>query len=432
MIRTFQTRLLGDLASLRARASEQLGLAPALQATSKWSLTRSSVRLNGLLHLGTAELWSGDVDAAADHLQQGLVEAESPTAAAGDAYLQLNCLSQLALAEVARGRLRDAAERGRSAVAFAERRGWSQAMQAFGGHLALAWAHYHQGDLDAAAHHLEQASQAAHEPIAVVSVALVRSWLLTSQGRPGDGLATLRAVITRASGGHRWQPLRMPADLQLSEVRLLVASGHTQEARALLAQRGGGEPPAAEAAVVSALLHLAEGDPAGAATALAPCLHGPASPAHPLLMLEAWLLDAVVRAELSDHDQAARSLERALAVAERDGYRQPFIDQGAPMQALLARQSRTDHPALVAELLARAAERSHTAPPSPATLVEPLSSRELTVLHLLPSPLSTAEIASQLYVSANTVKTHLRSIYRKLDSNDRRGAVNRARQLGLL
>jgi LuxR family maltose regulon positive regulatory protein len=391
------------------------------------------------LHLGTAELWSGDVQAAVDHLEQGLAEAERPTAAAGDALLRLACLSQLALAEVARGRPRAAAERGRTAVVFAERRGWSQAMQAFGGHLALAWAHYHQGELDSAAHHLERASQAAHEPAAVVAAALVGGWLLTSQGRPGDGLAALRAATTQTSGGHRRQLPGVPADPLLSEAWLLVASGDTQQARALLAQRGRGEPPTADAAVLSALLQLAEGDPAGAATTLAPCLHGPASPTHPLLVLEAWLVDAVVRAELGDQDQAARSLRRALAVADREGYRQIFIDQGAPVQALLAHELVAGgNLRLVTELLQLADQQAHGAQPPPvrtarpARLAGPLSDRELTILRFLPSPFSAAQIASQLYVSTNTVRTHVRSIYRKLDSSSRREAVDRARQLGLL
>jgi LuxR family maltose regulon positive regulatory protein len=131
--------------------------------------------------------------------------------------------------------------------------------------------------------------------------------------------------------------------------------------------------------------------------------------------------------------EAARSLERALALAAPEGYRQVFADGGVPVRALLVRQLElgTEHPAFVAELLGtvdQAADVRVTLMP----LVAPLSQRERTVLRYLPSTLSTAAIADDLYVSVNTVKTHCKSIYRKLGARGRRDAVDRARQLGLL
>jgi LuxR family maltose regulon positive regulatory protein len=70
--------------------------------------------------------------------------------------------------------------------------------------------------------------------------------------------------------------------------------------------------------------------------------------------------------------------------------------------------------------------------PPGTPLLEPLSDRELTVLRFLPTMMSNAEIASHLYVSVNTVKTHLKHVYRKLDVRDRRGCVKRGRELRLL
>ena len=103
------------------------------------------------------------------------------------------------------------------------------------------------------------------------------------------------------------------------------------------------------------------------------------------------------------------------------------------MERLLRRQVRegTAHRAVVAELLEELADRdpaSRTALP----LLEPLSKREQAVLRYLPTPLSNQEIADELFVTTNTVKTHLRSIYRKLDVARRREAVERARDLRLL
>jgi LuxR family transcriptional regulator, maltose regulon positive regulatory protein len=106
---------------------------------------------------------------------------------------------------------------------------------------------------------------------------------------------------------------------------------------------------------------------------------------------------------------------------------------GRPLQPLLARQLRrgTAHRALVGELLEalNGGGRSRASAP---LLVEPLSPREQAVLRYLPTMMSNQEIASELFVSVNTVKTHLKAIYRKLDVADRREAVRRARRLELL
>jgi LuxR family maltose regulon positive regulatory protein len=103
------------------------------------------------------------------------------------------------------------------------------------------------------------------------------------------------------------------------------------------------------------------------------------------------------------------------------------------MERLLQRQVRegTAHRAVVAELLEELADRE-PASRAAAPLLEPLSNREEAVLRYLPTPLSNREIADELFVTTNTVKTHLRSIYRKLDVARRREAVERARALRML
>jgi LuxR family maltose regulon positive regulatory protein len=84
------------------------------------------------------------------------------------------------------------------------------------------------------------------------------------------------------------------------------------------------------------------------------------------------------------------------------------------------------------DLLNRMSGRHDQSLPAPPVLIEALTEREHVVLRYLASTLSNAEIAAQLYLSVNTVKTHQRMIYRKLDAAGRRGAVSRAKQLGLL
>src|SRR5262249_41031884 len=130
--------------------------------------------------------------------------------------------------------------------------------------------------------------------------------------------------------------------------------------------------------------------------------------------------------------------ERALDLAEPDGALAPFLLSPAP--GLLERHARqrTAHAALVAEirgLLARtqAGPQQGVPPPSrPKPLLEALSDSEIRVLRYLPTTLTGPEIAAELYVSLNTVRTHLRHVYAKLGTHRRAEAVARARALGLL
>ena len=157
----------------------------------------------------------------------------------------------------------------------------------------------------------------------------------------------------------------------------------------------------------------------------APVLHGPS------MRTEAQLLDAVAREQLGDQRAAEASLERALDLAEPEGVLLPFIL--VPVQPLLDLPSgrRTAHPALrraVLDVLAGAVPHGE----APAGNVDELSEAELRVVRYLPTNLRTPEIASELFVSTNTVRTHLRHIYAKLGAHGRAEAVDRARELGLL
>jgi len=150
---------------------------------------------------------------------------------------------------------------------------------------------------------------------------------------------------------------------------------------------------------------------------------------------EAWLLDALALDALAEHEDAARSLERSLDIAEPAGLRRVIVEHGNLVRPLLHRHGRygTAHPAIVGEVLDtiehRGGERSR---PVAVLLAEPLSEREQAILRYLPTMMSNQEIAGELFVSVNTVKTHLKAIYRKLDASGRREAVQRGRELGLM
>ena len=133
-----------------------------------------------------------------------------------------------------------------------------------------------------------------------------------------------------------------------------------------------------------------------------------------------------------DVPAALATLERALALAEPEGYVRTFVDEGPPMAALLdAAAKRGIARDYVTRLLA-AFGTSGVRTPVRQGLVDPLSERELDVLRLLGSELTGPEIARELVVSLNTVRTHTKAIYAKLGVNTRRAAVRRAAELDLL
>jgi LuxR family transcriptional regulator, maltose regulon positive regulatory protein len=168
----------------------------------------------------------------------------------------------------------------------------------------------------------------------------------------------------------------------------------------------------------------------GAAATLAPWLEAAAAgPSGPLVA--AWLLDAVAAHALGDPPRVSRSLERALALAAPEGFRQRFAS--APARPLLA--AHLGQPTAYRPFVSRLLDTSPPPQPhvaGPAVLVETLSERERVVLRFLPSRLSAAEIADELYLSVHTVKTHVRHVYRKLQATNRREAVDQARVLKLL
>ena len=155
-------------------------------------------------------------------------------------------------------------------------------------------------------------------------------------------------------------------------------------------------------------------------------------------VIQILLLQALVFQAQKNLPHALTVLERALALAEREGYVRIFVDEGEAMRSLIKKQSRNrDHllSGYIDKLLA--AFTQPMAGPGSATLhqrtdmLEPLSERELEVLKLLRGELSGPEIAQQLIVSLNTLRTHTKNIFKKLGVNNRRAAIRRAEELDL-
>jgi LuxR family maltose regulon positive regulatory protein len=167
-------------------------------------------------------------------------------------------------------------------------------------------------------------------------------------------------------------------------------------------------------------------------------------------VIEILLLQALAMQEIGDSEHAILALTKCLTLAEPEGYVRVFLDEGQPMQMLLAQWlahasasplrdyairllSHFDaEPHVVTAAQEKASPTGDPSASSGQALVEPLSQRELEVLHLIALGRTNKEIAQQLIVAPGTVKAHTASIYRKLDVANRTEAVARARQLGIL
>jgi LuxR family maltose regulon positive regulatory protein len=156
-------------------------------------------------------------------------------------------------------------------------------------------------------------------------------------------------------------------------------------------------------------------------------------------VIEILALLALAHAAQGDISLALVSLERALTLAEPEGYVRLFVDEGEAMRWLIEKQSRNrDHPlsGYVNKLLAAFSQPEAAAKlaitQQKSDMIEPFSERELDVLRLLRTDLNGPEIARELVVSLSTVRTHTQNIYAKLGVNNRRAAVRRAKELDLL
>jgi LuxR family maltose regulon positive regulatory protein len=168
-------------------------------------------------------------------------------------------------------------------------------------------------------------------------------------------------------------------------------------------------------------------------------------------VIEILVLQALAQEAQGNLPPALISLERALTLAESEGYVRIFVDEGEVMRLLIEKLSRNrSHPLsgyadkLLAAFSQPVAALKSATPALQRTkcgasvihqesdMIEPLSERELEVLRLLRTELSSPEIARECVVSLSTVRTHTQHIYAKLGVNNRRAAVRRAEELDLL
>ena len=383
-----------------------------------------------LISLGTAEVWTARLEDAERHLDEGIALArriEQP-------YLELSGLAHSALVINFRT-FSLAAERSTEAIQLAQRHGWSEEPITGVAYTVLAGAMVAHARLDEADRWFARAQATLRpeaQPAAGMLLHYARGHLELVRGRDAEALADYRAAerFARQLATPHALATRMRGQLLHALVRL----GETKQTEQAIAAMDTREQESGAVRTALAALRLAQDNPEAATTALAPVLDDVAGEATPTWVLaQACLLEARARDALGDAGARERALERALDLVEPDGLLLPFLFQPAP--DLLERHARfrTTHGSLISEILnLLAGKQRASAVGEPARLAEPLSDSELRVLRYLPTNLSNQEIASELYVSVNTVKAHIRHLYGKLDAHRRGEAVERARALGLL
>jgi len=394
-----------------------------------------------LISLGSTEFWATAAQDTERYLDRGIAQARQ----GGRPYLEFTGLAHQALHEAYHSFAR-AAERGRQAVELAERHGWTADPAAGIACTAVAVVLVRQGQPDAAEPWVQRAERtltADTQPAAVLGIRLIRGTLELERGRNAAALAALEAddPLARRLAGQHYFVARIRALLVQSLIRL----GQAERAELFLAGLGKQDRERREIRVADAELRLAQGDPQAALAALPPIQQDPVAEDYwEFWRARAGVLEAIARDALGDPDAADAALERALDLSERSGDLTPYLLY--PAAGLLERHARhrTAHAALVAEIRGLIAGPGGMAsphdrgglgapPPSqPEPLLEPLSGSEVRVLRYLPTNLTGPEIARELSVSPNTVKTHIRHLYAKFGTNHRAEAVNLARALGLL
>jgi LuxR family transcriptional regulator, maltose regulon positive regulatory protein len=260
--------------------------------------------------------------------------------------------------------------------------------------------------------------------------------LIRARAALADGDTTgARALVLRLRDTSAPDDPRLDRALTLLDCEIALRTGDAGRARVTLVPDADGPYDGrADSLLARARLLLSEGDFKGALEAAGPVLDGTADEVTLRLKLGALLAAAVADRRLGLAGTAAELLEQALALAEPDDACRVFLDAGQPVRsAITVLVPPTSHSAgfagRVLERFDTQLPRAETAPEQAEVL---LTDSELAVLRFLPSHLTNQEIAEALFLSINTVKTHLRSAYRKLGVTSRRAAIARARRLDLL
>jgi LuxR family maltose regulon positive regulatory protein len=411
---------------------EQVNLLDASIADESNQLFPMSSELRGvvLLNLGIVETWSGRFDDAERHLSEGAELSRT----IGRPYLEVACRAHQGFASKTVS-LATARERGRQAVVLAERHGLDDrpiiapALASVGG--IAVW----MGEFDEAERWLRRAWEIAEpriDPATAVFLHASTGMLHAARAEHQSALEEFAAAVraqSQLTGAHALGP-PIAGWLAATQARL----GMSDEARATLTGFSAEDELVGGIRAARAAICIAEGDASTALDLLQDVRNAPLPVGlRAFGLVEAHLLAGIAHLDLGDRNAAAAAAEAALAAAEPDRLIFPFaMTQAARLLDALPRH-RTAHRALLADIVdVLRGERGATVDPEWLSEPDELSPSELRVLRYLPTNLTRPEIAQELYVSINTVNTHIRNVYSKLGARDRSSAVRRARDLRLL
>jgi LuxR family maltose regulon positive regulatory protein len=386
--------------------------------------------LLGLVH------WArGELEPAQELHAQGLASFEK----AGETGLAITSTYHDADLLKARGRLTEARVRYERGLELAHRTGGEALHLVANLHLGLSELCTERNDFEGAREQLRQAEALGiYPPRTPFRACLTRARLLQSEG-------DLDAALAQLDEAARLQIRGAVPDVRpvaAWKARVLVRAGRLPEAAAWVRERGLGTGDLPEylrefehLTLARVLLARRQGrDLEDLGGLLERLLAAAAAGGRFAADIEGRALEALRLQALGRVDAALAALEPALRLAEPEGYARIFLDEGEPMVTLLAAAAeRGITPAYCRQLLgSNTAPAPAAIPHSAGVASDALSERELDVLRLLATDLSGPDIASELVVSLNTLRTHTRHIYEKLGVDSRRAAVSRARELGLI
>lgn len=346
--------------------------------------------------------------------------------AAGLAAAELQALTVLAANALSRGRLREAIDLGDQAAALPAA-GATAGRPYEGWRLLRAWALFETGRLTEARDALAASPAAAHVD-------------------PGDGIATgaraVRALLeaeaapdSHAAAIAIAEHLMIPRDDSLTPhwvamaaipaVHLLNRLDEIELRDSVVEALDGNLMGAGEIAVLRAIAALHDGRVATARRALGPVLDGSVPCLLDATVIDAWLAQAVLEVLQGAPQGAQLSLDKALLLGAPEGHVRPFLDAGPVVARLLAARTTPTSRGSFAESI-RGSLAAAGAP-----VDQELTEREVAVLRSLIHTTTLRTIAEREFISVNTVKTHVRNIYRKLGVSDREGAAAAATALGI-
>jgi LuxR family maltose regulon positive regulatory protein len=383
----------------------------------------------------------GDAKARDGQLAEAYEAYEAASRAAtrpGVERLLLECLGDLAVLACFGGRVTLAQHFANQAVTLADGLGITGGDGPSAAATALAWVSAERNELRAAAEHAtvaELSDVTCADPVAETLLTVAKARTQAGRGDVAGALATVEEVSSQRTDHDSW----MMDKLRLEKGHLRVANGQPTVALLELEEMSSSGSEG-EMALLRAKVALERGDAHGTAELLAPALDIDA----PLVsQVEGWLVEASRQLRSGSSGRATSAVHRAVRLASRDGLRRPFRHAADDVRRLLADDHllQAENPWLLGDshgvsprhVAGAALPRQRSTPvDEPMPVVEQLTSKEFEVLGHLAELLTTEEIATTMFVSVNTVRTHVRSILRKLGVSRRNAAVRRARDLELL